>query len=52
MRQVRLITFMLWIGVVSTLQGQGSKRPFILGEVDTLFSEVLKEKRVLNIYVP
>lgn len=52
MQQVRLITLILLVGVFVQLQGQASKRPFVLGEIDTLFSKVLNEKRVLNIYVP
>jgi predicted alpha/beta superfamily hydrolase len=52
MQQVRLITLILWVGVFVQLQGQASKKTFVLGEIDTLFSKVLNEKRVLNIYVP
>jgi predicted alpha/beta superfamily hydrolase len=52
MQQVRLITLILLVGVFVPLQGQGSKKTFVLGEIDTLFSKVLNEKRVLNIYVP
>jgi uncharacterized protein len=52
MQQVRLITLIFLVGVFVQLQGQGSKKTFVLGEIDTLFSKVLNEKRVLNIYVP
>jgi predicted alpha/beta superfamily hydrolase len=46
----QLITLLL-ISISSLVSGQG-KKPFVLGVIDELNSEILSEKRILNIYLP
>ncbi|MFI5172001.1 MAG: alpha/beta hydrolase [Chitinophagales bacterium] len=42
----------LSFGQVNKINEEDSVRPFILGRIDEINSEVLNEKRILNIYLP
>jgi uncharacterized protein len=54
MKLILVLMYFLSISFVSQLKSQQLKTvpPFVLGHIDTLYSDQLKEKRVLNIYLP
>lgn len=45
-----LLCYILWCLVPA--RAQHTAKPFILGQIDTLPSEILRETRILNIYLP
>lgn len=49
---ILIIASALSLPILSNSQSKGSAKPFILGEIQTLQSRILHEKRILNIYLP
>ena len=57
MRTILLISIITLYGSFSFTQSDNTKplrinKPFVLGEIDEIYSDILSESRVLNIYLP
>lgn len=54
LRTITILFLALFIFHVSLAQQKSNKKktPFVIGEVDTIYSKVLKQKRVINVHLP